>query len=111
MLLSACGASPVEAPLAEDAAIERGKAAAERLGCGACHDMPGIDWPKGRTGPSLAGFGDRALIAGSLPNRTARLAEFVRDAPALVPESGMPAVPMQDGEARDIAAWLSSLRD
>lgn len=111
MLLSACGASPVEAPLAEDAAIARGKAAAERLGCGACHDMPGIDWPEGRTGPSLAGFGDRALIAGSLPNRTARLAEFVRDAPALVPESGMPAVLMQDGEARDIAAWLSSLRD
>lgn len=111
MLLSACGASPVDAPHAEEAAIERGKAAAERLGCGACHDMPGVDWPKGRTGPSLAGFGDRALIAGSLPNRTALLAKFIRDAPALVPESGMPTVPMHDGEARDIAAWLSSLRD
>lgn len=111
MLLSACGASPIEAPLAEGAAIERGKAAAERLGCGACHDMPGVDWPKGRTGPSLAGFGDRALIAGSLPNRTTHLAEFIRDAPALVPESGMPTVPMHDAEAGDIAAWLSSLRD
>lgn len=73
--------------------------------------MPGVDWPKGRIGPPLAGFGDRALIAGKLPNRAPGLAAFVRDAPSQVPEGGMPAVPMADSEARDIAAWLLSLRD
>ncbi|MDO9367356.1 MAG: c-type cytochrome [Sphingopyxis sp.] len=111
MMLSACGASSVEAPIADAAVIDRGKAAAVRLGCGACHDMPGADWPKGRVGPPLAGFGDRALIAGALPNRTPLLAKFVRDAPSVVPGSGMPVIPMRDGDARDIAAWLQSLRD
>jgi cytochrome c2 len=111
MLLSACGASPIEAPVADSAVFDRGKAAAVRLGCGACHDLPGVDWPKGRVGPPLAGFGDRALIAGALSNQPALLAEFVRDAPSVVPGSGMPAIPMRDGDARDIAAWLQSLRD
>lgn len=111
MILSACAAAPLEPPLADERAIARGEAAAARLGCGACHDMPGVDWPKGRVGPSLAGFGERAFIAGKLPNRAPLLADFVRDAPSLVPDSGMPAVPMTTSEARDIAAWLESLRD
>ena len=111
MMLSACSPAPIEPPLADDGAIARGEAAAGRLGCGACHDMPGTDWPKGRIGPSLAGFGKQALIAGELPNRTPLLADFVRDAPSLVPKTAMPAVPMTTREARDIAAWLESLRD
>jgi cytochrome c1 len=96
---------------ADAAAIARGEAAAVRLGCGACHVLPGIEWPRGRVGPDLAGFGRRATIAGSVPNRPATLARFVRDAPRFVPEGAMPAVPMSDREARDLAAWLQSLRD
>ena len=80
-----------------------------QLGCGACHILPGVDWPQGRAGPSLAGFGDRGLIAGRLPNRPDTLARFVRDAPSLVPGTAMPAMPMRDDEAADIAAWLSNL--
>lgn len=111
LMQSACAPAPLDAPMADERAIMRGQAAAQRLGCGACHDMPGVEWPKGTVGPSFAGFGDRALIAGKLPNRAPLLADFVRDAPALVPESGMPAVPMTADEVRDIAAWLQSLRD
>lgn len=111
LLMTACDPSPVEPPLADAAAIARGKAIAERLGCGACHDLPGIAWPKGLVGPPLRGFGDRQLIAGRLPNELPQLTAFVRDAPAAVPGSGMPAVPMTAQEARDIAAWLGSLRD
>lgn len=111
MILAACDPAPIEPPLADAASIARGKAAAQRLGCGACHELPGIDWPKGRIGPSLAGFGNRALIAGTLPNDLPRLAAFVADAPSQVPGSGMPAVPMDAGEAHDIAAWLQSQRD
>jgi cytochrome c553 len=48
--------SPSNRPLADSTVFARGKAAAARLGCGACHDMPGVDWPKGRVGPPLAGF-------------------------------------------------------
>jgi len=111
LMLTACDPAPVEAPLADASAIARGKAAAGRLGCGACHDMPGIDWPKGQVGPPLAAFGKRGLIAGQLPNDLSLLAVFIRDAPAAVPGSAMPAIPMTAREARDIAAWLQSLRD
>ena len=60
---------------------------------------------------TAAGFGDRALIAGERPNRPAPLARFVRDAPALIPGTTMPAIAMSERDARDIAAWLSSLHD
>lgn len=111
MMLSACSAPSLDPDGTDRASIDRGKAAVVRLGCGACHVMPGVDWPKGRVGPSLAGFGERGLIAGSLPNRPPFLAAFVRNAPSAVPGSGMPAIAMTDSEARDIAAWLQSLRD
>ena len=111
LLLAACDPAPLAPPRADAAAIARGKAAAARHGCGACHDLPGIGWPKGTMGPPLHGFGRRGLIAGRLPNDLPRLAAFVRDAPSAVPGSAMPAVPMTRREARDIASWLQSLRD
>lgn len=111
IMFAACDPAQIEPPVAANDQILRGEAAAERLGCGACHDMPGVNWPKGRVGPPLAGFGERALIAGAAPNEAPLLAKFVRDAPSIVPASGMPAIPMSDAEARDIAAWLGNLRD
>lgn len=110
ILLGACHPAELEPHEAGAAAIARGRDVAARLGCGACHAMPGIAWPKGRVGPALDGFGDRAMIAGQLPNDPALLSAFVRDAPSLVPGTAMPAIPMRDDEARDIAAWLQSLR-
>lgn len=109
--LAACDAAPIESPVAADDQIVRGEAAARRLGCGACHDMPGVNWPKGKVGPPLEHFGERALIAGAVPNEPALLAKFLRDAPAIVPTSAMPAIPMSDTDADDIAAWLGSLRE
>ena len=49
---------------------------------------------------------DRGLIAGRLPNNPETLARFVRDAPSLVPGTPMPAMPMSEQEARDVAAYL-----
>jgi hypothetical protein len=37
------------------------------------------------------------------------LAAYVRDAPALVPGSGMPAMPLTQEESRDVAAYLYTL--
>ena len=85
---------------------ERGRAAIVRVGCASCHTIAGIDWPRGRTGPALHGFAGRGLIAGRLPNRPEVLAAYVRDAPALVPGTAMPAMPVSEREARDIAAFL-----
>jgi cytochrome c1 len=90
----------------DDAAIARGMAAIERTGCASCHEIPGVDWPKGRLGPSLEGFDDVGLIAGALANRPATLAAFIRDPRAVKPASTMPAMPLSEQEAQDIASYL-----
>ncbi len=95
-------------PLADPA---RGLTVIQRTGCGACHEIPGLFWPKGRLGPNLDGFSERTVIAGELPNRPDVLARWVRNAPSLIPGTSMPAVPMTEEDARDVAAYLYTLRD
>lgn len=87
----------------------QGLAVIERAGCGACHTIPGLGWPRGRVAPELASIAEQTLIAGKLPNRPDLLAAFVRDAPALLPQSTMPAMPISEDESRDVAAYLYSL--
>jgi mono/diheme cytochrome c family protein len=80
-----------------------------RLGCGACHVIPGVGGARGRVGPSLAGFARRGYIAGGLPNRPTLLVRWIRDAPSLAPRTAMPAFPLTELEARDVAAFLYGL--
>lgn len=93
----------------DESAKARGLAAIKQAGCGSCHEIPGLDWPSGRLGPSLKGFDDVGLIAGQLPNRPDTLAAFVRNAPKVKPGSSMPAMPVTSAEAIDIAAYLYGL--
>lgn len=106
LLASACKPPPEARQELPQASMARGREAIERVGCGACHVIPGIGWPQGQVGPRLGGLAGRALIAGRLPNRPDLLAAYVRDAPALVAGSAMPATPITEAEARDIAAYL-----
>lgn len=89
----------------------RGKQAIERVGCGSCHTIPGIRWPEGKVAPPLGSMTERALIAGRIPNRPELLARFVRDAPALVPGTTMPAMPLSEEESRDVAKYLYDIGD
>lgn len=106
LLAGACKPPPEPRQELPQASAARGREAIERVGCGACHTIPGIGWPRGKVGPGLDGLAERALIAGRLPNRPDVLAAYVRNAPALVPNSAMPAMPITDREALDIAAYL-----
>lgn len=110
-LLCACQPPPTSPFTPEPAAAARGLAAIKNAGCGACHEIPGLAWPKGRTGPSLSHFDDVGLIAGRLPNTPANLAAFVRNAPAADPGSPMPPMPLSESEARDVAAFLYRIDD
>lgn len=109
-LVPACKAPPDERQEMPQADAARGKALVQRAGCGACHTIAGLDWPQGTVGPRIDGMRDRALIAGRLPNRPDLLAAFIRNAPALVPGSPMPPMPVSEDEARDIAAYLYSAK-
>ncbi|MGE0773934.1 MAG: cytochrome c family protein [Sphingomonadaceae bacterium] len=88
------------------ASEERGRQIAMEVGCGSCHQLPGVAWPAGRLGPSLVDFAGQGMIVGRLPNTPDVLASFVRDAPSLSPDTLMPAMPIDQQDARDIAAYL-----
>lgn len=102
----ACVEAPDQRQFMPFADAARGERAIESAGCASCHTIDGIRWPQGRVGPRLQGFADRALIAGRVPNTPENLSAFVRDAPDLVPGTTMPAMPISEREARDIAAFL-----
>lgn len=109
LLASGCKPPPDEQHHVPQADAARGLAAIRKAGCASCHTIPGIGWPKGQVGPKLNGFADQALIVGRLPNRPDLLAAFVRNAPAVVPGTTMPAMPLTEREARDVAAYLYAL--
>lgn len=109
--LSACKPAPDARWTVDPDAAARGKAAIERAGCAACHQVPGLRWPQGQSGPSLMHFRDTGLIAGQLPNRPDILAAFIRNAPAVKPGTTMPAMPVSETEAREIAAYLYEAGD
>lgn len=90
---------------------ENGRVVIQRVGCGACHAIPGVPWPKGLAGPSLEGFADSPMVAGRFPNRPEVLVRWVIDPPSMAPATAMPATPLTEAEARDVAAYLYTLHD
>ncbi|WP_426267078.1 c-type cytochrome [Sphingomonas sp. LHG3443-2] len=106
LALAACKPPPDQRQFMPQANAAHGKAVIERVGCGSCHIIPGVRWPQGKVGPALDGLAERALIAGKLSNEPDVLAAYIRNAPALVPGSAMPAMPISDADASDIAAYL-----
>jgi mono/diheme cytochrome c family protein len=110
MMLLGCDERPPESENLVLADPEAGRELILRLGCGACHVIPGVPGVRGRVGPSLQAFAQRRYIAGTLPNAPPVLVEWVRNAPRLVPQTAMPALPIDETQARDIAAYLYTLR-
>jgi cytochrome c1 len=84
--------------------------AQSRYGCGACHVIPGLPGAQGQVGPPLTQFARRSLIAGRLPNTADNLVAWLRDPQALEPGTGMPNLGVSEADARDLAAYLYTLR-
>ncbi len=90
--------------------VDAGKVAIGRYGCGACHNIPGIPGAVGEVGPSLAAIATRSEIAGVLVNDPQNLTRWLRHPQQVVPGNGMPDQGITDREARDIAAYLYTVR-
>ena len=88
----------------------RGRAAIEYHGCASCHTIPGVRGADGVVGPPLTNIGSRMYIGGVLQNKPANLVRWIRDPTAVDPRSAMPDLGVDEGDARDIAAYLYSLR-
>jgi cytochrome c2 len=89
---------------------EAGRIALEAYDCGVCHRIPGVRGARGTVGPSLARFGRRIYVAGRFPNTPSMLARWIVDPPGWIPDTAMPAVGVDERDARDIAAYLHRLR-
>lgn len=88
----------------------RGEAVFVDHACGACHAIRAMQPAQGQVGPPLDGVAARAFLAGSLPNDPQHMTAWVRHPQALRPGSGMPEMGLTEAQARDVAAYLYTLR-
>jgi cytochrome c len=88
----------------------RGKQLITQYGCTACHSIPGIEGPRGEVGPSLDHVAVRQVIAGSLPNNPQNLTKYLLNPQIVNTQNIMPNLGIKPDEARDIAAYLYTLK-
>jgi mono/diheme cytochrome c family protein len=79
-------------------------------GCGSCHTIPGIAGANSTVGPPLTAMAARAYVAGVLPNTPENLIRWVLDPPGVDSLTAMPALGLTPRQARDVAAYLYTLR-
>jgi cytochrome c1 len=89
---------------------ERGRDLIRTYGCGACHLVPGVPTAEGVVGPPLAGIGSRSTLAGQLPNTPENMMRWIRDPQEVEAGTAMPDLHVGERDARDIAAYLYTLR-
>ena len=87
-----------------------GEAVIEQYGCGACHEIPGVAGAHGLVGPPLLWFARRSYVAGELPNTADNLTLWIRTPQKIHPRTAMPAVGLNEQQARDVVAYLYTLR-
>jgi cytochrome c len=87
----------------------RGRIALQKYGCNTCHTIPGV--PLDATvGPPLLRIAQRTYLAGRLQNTPQNLMTWIRNPRAIDPLTAMPATGVSINDARDIAAYLYTLR-
>jgi len=90
--------------------LHEGRVAIEYYGCASCHEIPGACGANGLIGPSLDKIRDRTYIAGVLPNSPENLIRWIQNAPSVNPKTAMPDLEVPEQTARNIAAYLYTLR-
>ncbi len=108
-LLGGCRHEPSQV-LVPGGDASRGKAAIASYGCGACHEIPGLAQARGVVGPPLLHFARRVYIAGEVSNTVPSLVQWIRAPQSIEPGTAMPDLGVSEQEARDIAAYLYTLR-
>lgn len=87
-----------------------GRVAIATYGCGSCHVISGVSGALGEVGPPLTGIATRAEIAGHLPNDPAAMVRWLMHPQAIAPGNGMPEQGVSEAEARDMSAYLYTLK-
>ncbi|QGZ42878.1 cytochrome c2 [Pseudoduganella flava] len=109
-MLAACGADKESMQRVEGGDAARGRRLLVQFQCGACHSIPGVEAARGTAGPPLDKFGRQSYVAGRLPNVPEPLVRWIVDPPAVKPGTLMPNLGVTPDDARDMAAYLYTLR-
>jgi cytochrome c2 len=112
MLLGGCipAAAGVDNTLVPGGDAARGALSIRAYGCDACHTIPGIASARSTVGPPLDDWADRHYIAGALPNTPENLILWIRFPQQVEPGTVMPDLGVTHADARDIGAYLYTLR-
>ena len=112
LLLGGCGYGDVEktAMALTGGDPKRGPAVIHKYGCGACHNIPGVDGARGMVGPPLDTIASRSYLAGQLPNTPENLMLWIRKPQDVEAGTAMPDMGVTEQDGRDIAAYLYTLR-
>jgi putative membrane protein len=111
MLIVGCGGmSEQEAGELTGGNAHRGVDAMRKYGCQSCHTIPGITGANKLVGPPLGGIASRSYIAGVMVNSPDNMITWLRNPPAVDNKTAMPNLGVTEKDARDISAYLYTLR-
>ena len=102
--------SPMSYGIATGGSAAEGKRIVADEACGVCHAIPGIRGARGVVGPPLYFWSRRTYIAGELPNTPENLVRWIQNPRAIEPKTAMPNLGLTEDQARDVAAYLYTLR-
>jgi cytochrome c1 len=87
-----------------------GKLLLRQYACGSCHVIPGVANARGNVGPPLEAIGSRIYLAGMLPNTPPNMVLWIRAPQEVDPLTAMPDLQVPEQHARDMTAYLHTLR-
>jgi putative membrane protein len=90
--------------------VARGKSAIGKYGCAACHTIPGIEGSQATVGPPLTSVANRGYLAGHISNSPDNMMKWIQHPQQIDPKNVMPEMGVTDQDARDITAYLYTLR-
>jgi cytochrome c len=108
--LAACEQGKAKGPENFGGDVHRGADLVLHYRCGGCHDIPGIAGADGNVGPPLRRIGTRTYIAGYIRNSPDNMAYWIEDPQRMLPGNAMPRMGIPPNDARDITAFLYTLK-
>lgn len=109
-LLAGCDRASGQAPPNFSGDPQRGAVLVNHYGCGNCHLIPGIAEATGNVGPPLLHVGTRTYLAGFINNSPENMSMWIQDPQKALPGNAMPRMAVTPPDARDITAFLYTLK-
>jgi cytochrome c2 len=88
----------------------RGRELLTTYGCTGCHMVPGVEGPRAMLGPALDNTATKTSIVGKFPNTPENMTRWITNPPGMDPNTTMPNVGVNPQDARDLTAFLFTLR-